>query len=187
MEKEISIGVSNRHIHLSKETYDKLFDEPVGVLRDLTQPGMYVTDKTVTLITDNYKIENVKLLGPLRDYDQVEISHNDALKFKIDPPVRASGDVAGASNITIKTAKAEITLPCAIIAERHIHISEEEARQMNLHDKQKVSVKIDGVKSGIIDAYIKVSKEAFFEMHIDTDDANAFIINNDNNKGTLIY
>ncbi|MBP5683920.1 MAG: propanediol utilization protein [Bacilli bacterium] len=187
MEKEISIGVSNRHIHLSKETYDKLFDTPAGVLRELTQPGMFVTDKTVTLLTDNYKIENVKLLGPLRDYDQVEISHNDALKFKIDPPVRASGEVEGASQITIKTDKAEVTLPCAIIAERHIHISASEAESLNLHDKQKVQVRVGGIKSGIMDAHIKVSNEAYFEMHIDTDDANAFIINNDNNKGTLIF
>ncbi len=187
MEKEITIGVSNRHIHLTKETYDKLFDDNFNVVRDLTQPGMFVTDKTVTLQTDNYEIPNVKLLGPLREYNQVEISHNDALKFKLDPPVRASGDVEGASNITIKTEKASITLPCAIIAERHIHISQKEADELNLKDKQVVQVRIPGIKSGVVDAHIKVSKEAFFEMHIDTDDSNAFIINNDNNKGTLIY
>ena len=187
MEIEITIGVSNRHIHLTEETYNKLFDEPIHKIRDINQPGMYVSDKTVTLLTDNYKIENVKLLGPLRNYDQVEISHNDALKFKIDPPVRASGEVEGASEITIQTAKASVTLPCAIIAERHIHITTKEAEQMGLKDKQIVKVKINGIKSGIIDTHVKVSDEAFFEMHIDTDDANAFIINNENNKGTLIY
>ena len=55
MKKEITIGVSNRHLHLTQETYDKLFDEPIGKLRDLTQPGMYVSDKTVSLITDNHQ------------------------------------------------------------------------------------------------------------------------------------
>ncbi len=187
MEREITIGVSNRHIHLTKETYDKLFDSDFNILKPLTQPGMFVTDKTVTLLTENYEIPNVKLLGPLREYNQVEISHNDALKFKINPPVRASGDVDGASLITIKTDKASITLPAAIIAERHIHISQKEADELNLKDKQIVQVKIPGIKSGVVDAHIKVSKEAYFEMHIDTDDANAFIINNDNNKETLIY
>lgn len=186
MKKEITIGVSNRHLHLTKETYDKLFDEPIGKLRDLTQPGMFVSDKTVSLITDNHQIDNVKLLGPLRDYDQVEISHNDALKFKIDPPVRASGDLDGAAPITIQTPKASITIPCAIIAERHIHISKEEAKELNLVDKQLVHVQIDGIKSGVMDAHIKVSDTAFLEMHIDTDDANAFIINDKNNKGTII-
>ncbi len=187
MEREITIGVSNRHIHLTEETYAKLFDEPANKIRDINQPGMYVTDKVVTLKTDNYVIENVKLLGPLRSYDQVEISHNDALKFKIDPPVRASGEIEGASLITIQTPKAELTLPCAIIAERHIHMSKAEADSLGLHDKQIVQVKIPGIKSGIVDAHLKVTEEAYYEMHIDTDDANAFIINNDNNKGTLIY
>ena len=187
MEKEISIGVSNRHLHLSEATYAKLFDEPINKIRDLTQPGMFVTDKVVTLKTDNYQIDNVKLLGPLRDYDQVEISHNDALKFKIDPPVRASGDIQNAGVITIKTEKNELTLPCVIIAERHIHISQKEANDLGLHDKQLVQVKIPGIKSGSIDAHIKVSNEAYLEMHIDTDDANAIIINNENNKGTLIW
>ena len=187
MEREINILVSNRHVHLSQEVYDMLFDTPMVVVRELTQPGMFVSDKTVELLNENYHFENVRVIGPIRDYNQVEISHNDALKFKIDPPVRASGEVDGASNITLKTEKAQVTIPAAIIADRHVHMTEEEAQRLGFVDKQLVKIAVDGDKSGVMDAHIKISKEASFELHIDTDDANAFLINNDHNKGIMIY
>lgn len=185
METKVIIEVSNRHVHLSEETYNKLFDEPMNKVKDLSQTGMFVSDKAVTIYTDNFEFNNVKLLGPLRGYDQVEISHNDALKLRIDPPVRASGDTNGASPIHIKTDKADLELPAAIIAQRHIHMSPADAIKYGVENGQKVRVKVGGVKSGEMDAYIKVSDDGVFYMHVDTDDANAFIIKN-NEEGTLI-
>ncbi len=185
METKVIIEVSNRHVHLSRETYNKLFDTPLNKVKDLSQKNMYVSDKTVTIYTDSYEFNNVKILGPLRDYDQVEISHNDALKLHIDPPVRASGDLNGASLIHIKTAKADIELEAAIIAQRHIHMSPEDAMKYGVVNGQKVKVKIEGNKSGEMDAYIKVSEDGVYYMHIDTDDANAFILKN-LDEGTLI-
>ena len=76
-----------------------------------------------------------------------------------------------------------------IKVENHYEVqpkSKEEAKKLNLVDKQLVHVQINGIKSGVMDAHIKVSDTAFFEMHIDTDDANAFIINDKNNKGTIL-
>ncbi len=185
METKVIIEVSNRHIHLSEETYNKLFETPMNKIKDLSQKGMFVSDKTVTIYTDSFEFKNVKLLGPLRSYDQVEISHNDALKLHIDAPVRASGDLKDASIIHVKTDKADLELKAAIIAQRHIHMSPDDALKYGVVNGQKVKVVVGGDKSGEMDAYVKISDDGVYYMHIDTDDANAFIINN-LDEGTLI-
>ena len=185
MEQEINIGISNRHVHLTKETYELLFDDEMHVERNLSQKGQFVSDKMVTLIANGYVKENVKVLGPFRNYNQVEISHHDALLFKLNPPVRASGDLDGAEMITLKTAKNEITIPACIIAQRHVHISPEEAQKYHLMDKQSVFIKLKGQKRGMVEAFIKITNDAVLEAHLDTDDANAFLLNN-GDKGIML-
>ncbi len=182
---KISIGVSNRHVHLSKEDYDILFDDGYNIVKKLNQPGEFVTDKVVTLKTEKYEIKNVKVLGPLRNYTQVELSKSDSIKFGINPPVRESGDLFGAENITIISQKGQITKKCVIIAQRHIHITKDEAQKLNLKNRQIVNVSLGKEKKGIIECHIKIKDAAFFELHIDTDDAAAFIISQ-NDEGDLL-
>ena len=177
MENKVSIGISNRHIHLTKKVYDLLFDDDYSILKYLSEPGEYVTDKVITLKTEFYEIENVKVLGPFRDYTQVEISRSDAIKFKINPPVRKSGDLIDAENITLKTCKNEVSLNSAIIAQRHIHISKEDALKNNIKDGQSVLVKVGKEKIGYIECFYKVKDKAYYELHLDTDDACAFLLN----------
>lgn len=185
MEVAVSVGISNRHVHLNEATYNMLFDEPINELKPLHQIGEYVSDKTVTLLANGHIIENVKVLGPLRAYNQIEISHNDAIKFKLNPPVRASGDLENSEYIVVKTPKAMLRIQGCIIAERHVHMTPAQARQLGVENKQALRVRFDGLKNGEIEAFAKVSDSGYFELHIDTDDANAFILNNDD-KGTLI-
>lgn len=185
MEIEINIGVSNRHVHLNEETYKMLFDDELEVVRPLHQVGEFVSNKAVTLIANGHIIDNVKILGPLRAYNQIEISHNDALKFKLNPPVRRSGDLENSEYIVIRTEKAMIRVQGCIIAERHIHMTPDQARRLGVQDKQPLKLRFNGLKKGEIEAFAKVSNNGYFEAHIDTDDANAFIVNNDD-KGTLI-
>lgn len=182
---KVKIEVSNRHIHLTKEMYDKLFDEDLNKVKDLSQTGEFASDKVVTLYNENYEINNVRILGPFRSYNQIEISHNDAMKFKIEPPVRASGNLEGALELHVKTPKADIMLPGVIIAQRHIHMNPSDAQKYGVTNGQKVQVEVAGDKSGIMDAYIKISDKGIFVMHIDTDDANSFILKN-GDEGNLI-
>ena len=105
MEEKISIGISNRHVHLTKEVYEMLFDEQIVVDKNLNQPGEFASVQTLTICNGEQEIKNVRVLGPFRDYNQVEISRKDALNLKLNPPVRASGDVFDASVITLKTDK----------------------------------------------------------------------------------
>ena len=183
---KIPVGVSARHIHLTKENFIKLFGyEELTKFKDIKQPGLFAAEETVTLKTDNYEINNVRILGPFREYNQAEISKTDAFKFKVDPMVRRSGEVENTDSITVVGPKGEIQIP-VIIANRHIHITEEQASELNVKDRQKIGVKILGEKPGIIVAEFKVSKEAYLEIHLDTDDANAFLLKQDDEVEVIL-
>lgn len=174
---KVKIGISARHIHLTEEDYNLLFDEPVKAKNPINQPGQFSTKETVTLINGDKKIENVRMIGPTRPYTQVELSKTDAHNLRLDLPVKMSGDLEEAALITIKTEKGQITRKAAIISARHIHVTPEEKEKYGL-TKNIYSVKIPGEKGGIMDnVYLSVSEKSYYEMHIDTDDANAFLLN----------
>lgn len=175
---KVSVGVSNRHVHLTNEDYKLLFgDKEFTKRNDLTQPGTFASELTVTLRGPKREISNVRVLGPHRDYTQVEVSKTDSYTLGIDPPVRNSGDLDGASEITIVGEIGEITRKAAIIASRHIHVDKSIRDQYGLVGIETVSVRIPGEKGGIIEnVYLKDSKDAFFELHLDTDDANAHLL-----------
>lgn len=179
---KVSIGVSNRHVHLTHEHLNILFGEKyiLNKKNDLRQPKMYASTAVVTLKTDKGEINNVRIIGPLREYTQVEISKTDAYKLGINPPIRDSGDLSGSSSITIIGPNGSIDLKeGCIIATRHIHILPSQIKIYKLEGRDTVNVKLYGEKGGIIEnVHLKVSDEAFFELHIDTDDANAHLIKN---------
>lgn len=178
---KISVGVSNRHIHLNNEDYKLLFgDIPFSKRNDLNQPGMFASDLTVTITGPKRNIENVRVLGPLRNYTQVELSKTDCYYLGVDPPVRNSGDLDGAFEIDITGPNGTIKRNAAIIAARHIHVDKKIREDKGLIGIDRVSVKIPGEKSGIIDnVWLKDSEEAYFELHLDTDDANCFLLKQD--------
>ncbi len=176
---KIPVGVSNRHIHLQKEIYEKLFDEELTKRNDLNQPDEFASNQVLTIKTPKDQIENVRILGPLRDYNQVEISKADAYLLGLNPPVRKSGDLLDSECITLIGPKGEIYLGnCVIISERHVHMTDDFAKENNFFNEEVVNIKINGVKPGIIEAKIKISDIAFLEVHLDTDDANAFLLKN---------
>ena len=181
MKMKISVGISNRHIHLNEEDYKCLFGNiPLTKRNDLKQPKMYACNETLIIKGSKGSIANVRVLGPLRNYTQVEVSRTDAYTLGVNPPIRNSGDIQGAYPITIIGPVGTITRDACIIATRHIHVDKNIRKEHNLEGIDKVSVKIDSKKGGIIqNVYLKDSDEAYFELHLDTDDANAFFLNQD--------
>lgn len=179
MMMKISVGVSNRHIHLNHSDLEKLFGIGYELTKaaDLTQPGQFKCNETLTIKTNKSEINNVRVLGPTRIYTQVEISKTDAYKLGLNPPVRNSGDLMDSEEITIVGPKGEITTNGCIIASRHIHLSEEQMKYYKLEGKDTVNVLLLGEKGGIItNVYLKTAPNSFFELHLDTDDANAHMI-----------
>lgn len=179
---KVPVGISNRHVHLTKEHLEILFgkDYELQILRPIKQPGQYASNETVTLKTEKSSIEKVRILGPIRSYTQVEISKTDAIKLGINPPVRDSGDLKGSESITIIGPNGSIDLKeGCILATRHVHITKEKMEELGLNNAKYVRVKIEGEKGGVLShVSLKVTENAYYEMHIDTDDANAFLIKN---------
>jgi len=178
MNIDMNVGISNRHVHLTEDDFKKLFNnKELEAVKYLNQPGQFASNLKVTIKTGKSEISGVRVLGPLRDYTQVEISKTDAYKLGLNPPVRESGNLKGSEDITI-IGDNEITLKeCTIIATRHIHASKEDLVKYNLDASKKYRVKIYGEKGGIINnVSIKVSDKAFFEMHLDTDDGNGHLL-----------
>lgn len=172
------VGVSNRHVHLTKEHFNILFSDELVPDRMLLQEGEFASNSFVTLKTDKGIIEHVRVLGPLRNYTQVEISKTDAYKLGLNPPIRTSGDVTGSSPITLIGNKGSLDLnEGCIIPNRHIHLSSKQAAENGLADGDLVYVKVRGEKHGIIgNVHLKINDTFTLELHLDTDDANAFLL-----------
>ena len=174
----VNIGVSNRHVHLTKDDFFVLFGNyNMEKIKDLVQIGEFASSSKVTIKTEKSEIDNVRVLGPFRNYTQVEISKTDAYKLGLNPPVRNSGEIDDASEITIIGPNGQVTKKSCIIATRHIHINREEREKLGLINKEYVSVKIGAEKSAVLEkVFIKESPNGVLEFHIDTDDANANLI-----------
>lgn len=179
---KVKVGISARHVHLTKEDKDILFGEGYELTKrnDISQIGQFACNEVVTIKTDKGSIENVRILGPCREYTQVEISKTDSFSLGLNPPVRDSGDLEGSDPMIIVGPKGHIVKPnCTIIATRHIHVDPKTEELYDLHNGERVRVFVPGEKGGTMDnVTIKCSEKAFYEMHIDTDDANAFFIKN---------
>ena len=176
----VTIGVSNRHVHLKQEHLEILFgkDFNLEIKNELTQQGQFASTSTLTIKTEKSEIENVRVLGPVREYTQVEISKTDAFKLGLNPPVRDSGDLKESEKIELIGPKGSIKLEeGCIIATRHIHITPQQVIDFGLENLKTVSVEILGEKGGIINnVSLKVAPNSYFELHLDTDDANAHLI-----------
>mgnify|MGYP003293988319 CR=1 FL=1 len=179
---KVSVGVSNRHVHLKQEDLYILFgnDFELESIKSLNQPGQFMSSSKVTIKTKKSEFNDVRVVGPTRDYTQVEISKSDAIKLGLNPPVRTAGDLIGSEAITIIGPKGKVDLNYGcIIADRHIHITPKQMEMYGLSGKDKVNVLVNGEKGGIIfDVDLKVAEASYFELHLDTDDANAHLIKN---------
>ncbi len=174
---KVKVGVNNRHIHIKKETYYALFGEDMEVLKYLEQEGEFVCKQTLTIKTDKYKFENVRIIGPFREYDQVEISKRDAINLGLNPPIRKSGDLEGAEKIMLESPKASVLVDGCIIGNRHLHISENDALQNGLSDGEEIYFEVGGIKGGYLRARVKFTPKGRRELHLDTDDAASMMIN----------
>lgn len=180
---EVPVGVSNRHIHLTKEHVETLFGAGYELtpLKDLSQPGQYACKEVLTLVGPSLRpIENVRVLGPVRKNSQVEISATDSFVLKVKPPVRESGKIEGSAGIRIIGPKGVVELKeGCIVANRHIHMSPADAEKFGVKDCDTVTVDVEGKRrTRWYDVQVRVHKDFRLEMHVDTDDANAAGIGN---------
>lgn len=179
---KIPIGVSNRHIHVSEKDLEKLFGEGYWLTKkgDLKQPGQFAANETVTLRGPKGELENVRILGPIRNESQVEISITDSFRIGIKPPIRESGKLDNTPGIEIIGPKGSVKISRGtIVALRHIHMTSDYATKVGLKDKDIVEVETFGDRKVILgNVIIRVSENYSLEMHIDIDEANACALKN---------
>ena len=173
----IPIASSARHVHLSQVDLEKLFGSGYQLKkeRDLVQPGEFAAEETVVIQGTKAKIEKVRIVGPLREKSQVEISKTDARYLGIEAPIRISGNHSDSASLTLIGPASQVTLPDGVIVpQRHIHCSAVQAEEIKLVNNQMVSVDIKGERGLIFkQVIVRVADDYQWEMHVDTDEANA--------------
>lgn len=174
---KILVETSARHIHVSKEVFEKLYGEGATLTnkKDLSQPGQFACAEKVTVVGPKGEM-TMSILGPFRKDTQVEISLTDARKLGVVAAVRESGDITGTQGCKLVGPKGECEIDCGIIAaKRHIHLTPKEAVEFGVEDKQVVSVKVETNGRSLIfcDVVVRVNENFAPAMHIDTDESNA--------------
>jgi acetate kinase len=181
--RAIPVGVSVRHVHLSRAHCDALFGAGYELThrRDVSQPGQYVCRETVDLIGPKGKLERVGIINPLRKETQVELARTDAIQLGVDAPLRESGKLAGTPGIKLRGPLGEIEIDHGVIlAHRHVHMSPHDAETFGVTDGAMIKVKVDGDREGVMgDVIIRVSDKFALDLHVDTDEANGFALTND--------
>ncbi len=177
----IPVGVSNRHLHLSQADQDVLFGAGYQMtpIKDLSQPGQFACKETVTICGPKGAIEKVRVLGPVRSKTQVEILTGDGFKLGVSAPARQSGDLAGTPGITIVGPKGSVqTAEGLIVAQRHIHMTLQDAAKYGVHDGQVVDIEVEGPRGGTYaNVIVRANDTSALECHLDTEEANAMNVN----------
>lgn len=186
---KVPVGISNRHLHVTQEDLETLFGKGYQLTqkKPLSQPGQFASEETVTLIGPKNAIKNVRILGPVRPQTQVEISRTDSFTLGINPPVRDSGSISGTPGIIIEGPKGRIELKeGVIIAQRHLHLHTDEAKELNLNDQDRIAVRFEGERSVVFNnVLIRVGPKFAKDLHLDLDEANAAGLSN-GDLGTII-
>ncbi|PLW76839.1 phosphate propanoyltransferase [Cohaesibacter celericrescens] len=185
----VPIGVSNRHIHLSRPDLDALFGPGSDLTRKkaMKQPGQYAAEETVILRGPKGEIGKVRVLGPLRKETQIEVSIADGFTLGIKAPLRMSGQLEASAGIEVVGPNGSVKKEDGVIvAQRHIHMLPETARSLGIKNGEEVSVEIGGPRGGIMHhVAIRAAEASGLEMHIDIEEANAFGLKNDDHVRIL--
>jgi propanediol utilization protein len=174
----IPVAVSERHVHLTQSIIEQLFCDKYHLHEHarVSQPTQFAARETVTLVGPRGRISNVRVIGPPRDDNQVEISQSDALALGVSAPVRESGDVKDSPGILVEGPRGCVRLDHGVIRTlRHIHLVSDEAARHGLKDRDRVDVAKEGAHPHTLfcDVLVRVSSGCQTELHLDPDESDA--------------
>ena len=171
----VELEASGRHVHLTKEAAFALFGHGLTEKRPLSQPGQFVCNERVSLVTPKGRFDRVAVLGPERSECQVELSKTDCVSLGIEAPVRQSGNTAGTGGITLENGDRRLTLESGVIvAQRHVHMTPEDAASRGVTDGAVVRLKALTARPVVFeDVVVRVSPKFRTFAHLDYDEANA--------------
>jgi putative phosphotransacetylase len=177
--KEVKIGVSARHIHVSLRDFEALFGKgkTPSVQRIISQPGQFAAGETVAVVGPKGKIDGVRIVGPARGSTQLELSPSDCRAIGIDAPVTVSGKLErSAGGVTIEGPAGKVTLAAGvIIAQRHLHVAPGDGRGLGVADGDRVAIECGpaGRRATLHDVIVRMGPGHATELHLDLDEANA--------------
>jgi len=174
----IPVAISARHVHLTESAIETLFCDKyrLHTHSDLAQPGQYAAEESVTLVGPHGRIPHVRIVGPPRSVNQVELSRTDAIALGINAPVRESGDLAGTPGIVLEGPRGSVKLESGVIcALRHVHMCPEEAARLHFKDQDRIQVDAQSGDREMLfqNVVVRISPTYRLEMHLDTDEGNA--------------
>lgn len=171
----IELEASGRHVHLTREAAFALFGHGLTEKRPLSQPGQFVCNERVSLVTPRGRFDNVAVLGPERPQSQVELSLTDCVTLGLKAPVRLSGKVENTPGIVLASGMREVSLSSGVIvAQRHIHITPEDAAARGVKDRDVVRLRVFTARPLVFeDVVVRVSPDFRTYAHLDYDEANA--------------
>jgi putative phosphotransacetylase len=185
----VPVGISNRHLHISQEHLEQLFGKGATLtnMKELTQPGQYACEECVNVIGPKGMIEKMRILGPTRPQTQVELAQTDARKLGIKAPLSNSGQLEGSPGCVLAGPKGYAILnEGVIIAKPHVHLHTSDGERLGIADKELVDIYFAGEKSGaIFNIMARVHPDFALDVHVDTDEAKAFLLGN-NAKALLV-
>jgi len=170
----IPIEISARHVHLSQADWDVLFPEStIEIDRAISQPHQFVAKQRFSIRGPKHSYDLVAIIGPFRPQSQCELSVTDARFLGITPPLTESGNLEGATPITLVGPGGTIERPIAIVSKRHVHMDPATAIELNLRDRQTVTVHIPGPRAVFFERVaVRIHKEFTLSLHLDTDEGN---------------
>jgi putative phosphotransacetylase len=176
MQNQIVLGVSNRHVHLSREDLATLFGlDALTVYRRVRQPGEFAAEQFVKVHGPRTTFEKVRIMGPCRAKSQVELSRTDCIQLGIDAPLTQSGHLENAGAVEIEGPKGRVLLEhAALVAARHVHMGPGHAAELGVADQDLVKFRFAGQRGGVLENFlVRVKDDWVPEIHLDTDEANA--------------
>ncbi|MDU6791504.1 MAG: phosphate propanoyltransferase [Anaerococcus sp.] len=174
---KIPVGISGRHIHLSQNDLDTLFGKGYKLtpIKSLSQPGQFACKECLTIAAKKGCIEKVRIIGPTRNKTQVEILRSDAFKLGIKPVLRLSGDLKDTPGLTVIGPEGSVILnEGTIVAQRHIHFNNLQAKERGFKNGDIVSIRTRGERSAVLEnVSVRVGDNGYLDCHIDQEEANA--------------
>jgi putative phosphotransacetylase len=172
------VNISARHCHLTPEAVEALFGKghQLTVHKWLYQEGQFAAKETLTLIGPRSRvISNLRILGPCRSMNQVELAYTDGIALGFELPLRLSGDIKGTLGCMLMGPAGFFEMPEGVIrALRHVHMSPEDASFYGVKPGEEMKLKIGGACGLVLDKLLaRVDKSFKLEVHIDTDEGNA--------------
>ena len=171
----VPMEASGRHVHVTKAQALTLFGHPLTPQRPLSQPGQFLAQERLTVTGPKGEFHNVAVLGPERPEAQVEISLTDGRVLGIDPPIRPSGKVEGTPGAILVGPCGQVEIKQGVLAaQRHIHMSPEDAQAMGVEDKQMVRLQTYTHRPVVFEELlVRVHPGFQTRVHLDYDEANA--------------